>query len=854
MPLQPGARLGPYEIISLLGAGGMGEVYRAMDPRLHRQVAVKVLSPEMANDPTVRQRFEIEARAASNISHPNIVAVYDFGNQDGMLYIVWELVEGKSLAGQTFPAKKVLDLGAQIAEGIAAAHAAHIVHRDLKPENVIVTNDGRAKILDFGLAKRTTRGFGEPRDRTSSLSATQSQPGMMMGTIGYMSPEQVKGLEVDHRTDIFSLGLVLYEMLAGKKPFGGDSAIAMLHGIVNSEPQPLPETIPMAVRQVVLHCLEKSPDQRFQSASDLSFALRALSGTDTRTGIQTATFESPHRKSRLAMVLAIVLGIGAVGAFFAGRMLGGGGGSGASEFKQLTFRRGFVSGARFAPGGNAVAYSAAWSGEPMQVFSVPVASGEPQSTGISKAHVFAISKQGELAIALNASIGPYQQFGKLARVPLTGGTPREIADHVAEADWHPDGGNLAIVVMSGAMSRLEYPPGKSLYETSGAIRAIRFSPQGDKIAFFDHPLAPEHGGNVSVMDLSGKKTALVSNREALEGLAWSPDGKEIWFGSGPGNEATQIEAATLDGKTRKVFATPGGLRLLDIAADGSVLFTRRDDHIEMIGVRSEDTLHPTRLSWLNESTPRQISNDGAKVLFTEFSASAGHNHTVALRSLDGSALLRLGEGAAMALAPDGSQALALLHGTPPQFVLYPSSASGASRKLPPSGVVFQTAAQFHPDGQSIIFEGGTGKVDLLWQQNLASGQSRAFSPEGVTMTGQSVSPDGEYVCATGPDNKLAVYPVKGGATRPVAGSNPGDRFIRWSGDGKSIYVYDPHSVPVHIESIEVSTGKRGIFTEYVPQDPTGLHYIDAVLSADGKRAVYGLHRALSTLQIVKGLQ
>jgi WD40 repeat protein len=831
----------------------MGEVYRAMDPRLHRQVAVKVLSPEMANDPTVRQRFEIEARAASNISHPNIVAVYDFGNQDGMLYIVWELVEGKSLAGQSFPVKKALDIGAQIAEGIAAAHAAHIVHRDLKPENVIVTNDGRAKILDFGLAKRTTRGLGEPHERTSSLSATQSQPGMLMGTIGYMSPEQVKGLEVDHRTDIFSFGLVLYEILTGRKPFAGDTAIAMLHGIVNAEPQPLPETIPMAVRQVVLHCLEKSPDQRFQSASDLSFALRALSGADTRTGIQTAAFERPQHGSRLAMILAAVLGIGAVGAFFAGRMLGGGGGT-PSDFKQLTFRRGFVSGARFAPGGKAVAYSAAWSGEPMGVYSTSVESGEPQSTGVSRAHVFAVSKQGEMAIALNASVGPYQQFGKLARVPLTGGSPREVANNVAEADWDPSGGNLAIVVLSGAMSRLEYPPGKSLYETSGAIRSIRFSPQGDKIAFFDHPLAPEHGGNVAIIDLNGKKTALVSNRLALEGLAWSQDGKEIWFGSGPATEATQIEATDLEGKTRKVFATPGGLRVLDIAPDGSVLFARRDDHIEMIAVRGEDTMHPARLSWLNESTPRQISNDGSRVLFTEFSASAGHDHAVALRSLDGSALLRLGEGAAMALAPDGSQALALLHGTPPQFVLYPSSGSGASRKLPPSGVIFQTAAQFHPDGQSIIFEGGTGKVDRLWQQNLASGQSRAFSPEGVTMTGQSVSPNGEFVCAKGPDNKLALYPVAGGATRPVAGSNPGDRFIRWNGDGKLIYVYDPHSVPVHIESIEVATGKRGIFTEYVPLDPTGIHYVDAVLSADGKRAVYGLHRALSTLQVVKGLK
>ncbi len=852
MHLQPGARLGPYEIVSLLGAGGMGEVYRANDPRLHRQVAVKVLSAEMVNDPTIRQRFEIEARAASNISHPNIVAVYDFGNQDGILYIVWELVDGKPIGEGALPVKKALDIAAQIADGIAAAHASGIVHRDLKPDNVMVTADGRAKILDFGLAKRTARAFGDS-DQTVGMT-TQTRPGMMMGTIGYMSPEQAKGLEVDHRTDIFSFGLVAYEMLAGKRAFAGDSAIAVLHAIVNSDPADLPESIPMPVRQVVQHCLEKSPEQRFQSARDLSFALRAISGTDTRTGIQTSMFERPQKKwyQNPALMFGLVA-VAAGAAFFAGKMLPGGGGGAATSFQQLTFRRGFVSGARFAPGGHTVAYSAAWSGEPMQVFTTQIESPESQKTNISKAHVFSVSKQGELAIALDADFGQYKQTGKLARIPLAGGAPRELANNVSEADWDPKGDNLAAVVNAGSTSRLEYPPGKSLYETSGAIRSIRFSPQGDRIAFFDHPLAPQHGGSLAIIDLNGKKQTLVPNRLALEGLIWSNDGKEIWFGSGPTSEANRVEASDLEGKTRVVLSTPAGVRLQDIAADGSVLFTRRDDYTEMIGVLAEDVMHPAMLSWLNASTPRQISADGKQTLFTEFSPAAGHNHAVGLRGLDGSPVVKLGDGDALALAPDGSKALALMHGTPPQFVLYPTGA-GAPKKLPPSGVDFQTAAQFHPDGQSIIFEGGTGKVDRLWQESVASGQSRAFSPEGVRMHGQAVSPTGEFVCATGPDNKLSLYPVAGGATRTIPGTNPKDRFIRWSADGKSIYVYDPHSVPIRIESIETATGKRGLFSTYAPMDQTGIQYVDAVLSADGKRAVYGLKRFLSSLQIVKGLK
>jgi Tol biopolymer transport system component len=853
MPLQPGARLGPYEIVSLLGAGGMGEVYRANDPRLHRQVAVKVLSQEMANDPTIRQRFEIEARAASNISHPNIVAVYDFGNQDGVLYIVWELVEGKPLQHEQMPLKKALDIAAQIADGISAAHDSGIVHRDLKPDNVLVTPDGRAKILDFGLAKRTGRGPLGDSNETIGMSTTQTRPGMIMGTIGYMSPEQVKGLEVDHRTDIFSFGLVLYELLGGKKAFGGDSAIAVLHGIVNQDPPDLPDSIPMPVKQVVAHCIEKAPEQRFQSARDLCFALRAMSGTNTRTGIQTSVFEKPKSGSKATLIVATVLGLAAVGAFFAGRMMPGGKGSQDFNFQQLTFRRGFVSGARFAPDGKAIAYSAAWSGEPMEVFSARVDTPESQKTGVSQAHVFSISKAGEVAIALNADFDGSTQLGKLARVPLVGGAPRELLNNVAEADWDPKGENLAVVVVNGGnQRRLEYPPGKVLVETSGFIRGIRFSPQGDKIAFFDHPIAVQHGGAVAVVDLAGKKTTLVQSRLSLEGLVWAKEGKEIWFGSAPSGEANRVEATDMDGKTHTVLSTPAGMKLQDISSDGSLLFTKRDDYTEMVSV-PEGNGRPRNLSWFNASSPRQISADGKQILFTEFSQAAGHNHAVGLRGVDGSPVIRLGEGDALGMSPDGTPALARLHGRPPQFVMYTIGA-GESKKFPASGVEYPMAAQFHPDGQSIIFEGGSGRVDRLWQQNLSSGQSRAFAPEGVSMYGQSVSPNGEFVCATGPDGKLSLYPIAGGAIRSLAGATHKDKFIRWNSDGKLIFVYDPHRIPVQIETLEVQTGKRTPFAEYTPMDATGIHYVEAVLTPDGKSAVYGLKRFLSSLQIVSGLQ
>ena len=832
----------------------MGEVYRAHDPRLQRQVAVKVLSAETANDPAIRQRFEVEARAASHISHPNIVAVYDFGNQDGLLYIVWELVDGKPLLAEPLPLRKTLDIAAQIADGIAAAHSASIVHRDLKPDNILVTSDGRAKVLDFGLAKRTG-GLGGSGN--SDLHATQTRPGMMMGTIGYMSPEQVRGQEVDHRTDIFSFGLVLYEMLAGKKAFSGDTAIAALHAIVSSDPPELPESVPLSVRQIVNHCIEKQPDARFQSTRDLCFALRAVAGTSTRNGIAVSSiFEVPKRKwYRNSMTwVAALLGLGAVGAFFAGKSMNADGAESLDlRFHQLTFQRGFVSGARFAPDGHTVAYSASWAGEPMSVYTTRIETPDSQKNGIVKAHVFSVSKGGEIAIGIDADFGAHGQVGTLARVPLVGGAPRELARNVAAADWDSKGENLAIVTVAGNVRRLEYPQGKSIYETSGWIRGLRFSPQGDKLAFVEGPIASESRGSVVVLELaSGKKTTLVSTRQAVDGLVWAKGGKEIWFASATVGEANQIEAVNLeDSKTRVVISTPASIRLQDIDGDGNLLITKRDDHVEMIGIRAGAEMRPINLSWLNHSTPRQIGDDG-KVLFTEFGQGAGPKYSVGLRSIDGSPVVRLGDGNAMALSADGTKALALVQGTPPQFVLYPVGA-GEAKKLPSGGIVSPMWAQFHPDGQRVIVEGGAGKDDLLWLQEISSGQASAFSPGGLSMSGQAVSPDGTYVCATGPDGKLALYPVEGGAVRPLQGTLPKDRLIRWSADGKMVYVHHPFSVPVHIESIEIATGKRAILTEYSPMDSTGIFQVDAVLSADTKLAVYGLHRFLSNVQMVHGL-
>src|SRR5450432_1064839 len=286
MSLASGTNLGPYEIVSALGAGGMGEVYRARDSRLGRDVALKILPAEVGNDPSRRQRLELEARAVAALSHPNIVAVHDVGTENGVFYIVSELVDGEPLRGAKFGLRKALDIAVQIASGMAAAHAAGIVHRDLKPDNILLTRDGRVKILDFGLAKLTST--QAPSAAGAETTTMNTGPGTVMGTVGYMSPEQVRGQDVDSRSDIFSFGVVLHELLTGKRAFQGETSAETMTAILKQDPPELPEQVPSAVRQVVGHCLEKDAVNRFQSARDLSFALGAMSQSGSHSAMAPA--------------------------------------------------------------------------------------------------------------------------------------------------------------------------------------------------------------------------------------------------------------------------------------------------------------------------------------------------------------------------------------------------------------------------------------------------------------------------------------------------------------------------------------------------------------------------------------
>ena len=446
MRLSAGSKLGPYEIVSPIGAGGMGEVYRARDTRLGREVAIKVLPAGKGTDEKALARFEREAQAIAALSHPNVLAIHDYGHDDDVVYTVSELLEGETLgqrlASGALPLRKAIETGTRIAHGLAAAHGRGVVHRDLKPENVFLTQDGQVKILDFGLAK-----FGEPEpesvdatDRTMTRAPGYTDPGTVMGTVGYMAPEQVRGLPTDHRADIFTLGAILYEMISGRRAFAGETPADTSSAILNQEPAELSELdrdVPPSVEMVIHHCMEKNPEERFQSARDLAFALDRLSTASVATGPMTAgPSVRPRSRSGLIAVLALVAIVAAAaGAYLVGK---GSKSDAVPSFHRLTFRNGSIRSARIAPDGQTMIYGAAWDGDPIRIFTTRPGSPQSRQLDIPDADILSVSPSGELAISVGRTfLSPNQSTGTLARVPLDGGAPRQLLVNVQEADWSP---------------------------------------------------------------------------------------------------------------------------------------------------------------------------------------------------------------------------------------------------------------------------------------------------------------------------------------------------------------------------------------------------------------------------------
>jgi Tol biopolymer transport system component len=848
--LSPGNRLGPYEILAPLGAGGMGEVYRARDTRLGRDVAIKVLPAQVASDVSRLKRFEKEARAASGLNHPNIVTIYDIGASDSQSWIAMELVEGRTLrellVGDALPVKRLLPIGTQVAEGLAQAHDAGIVHRDLKPENVMVTKEGRVKILDFGLAKLTGPVSGSDSD-SKLPTQTGTSPGVILGTVSYMSPEQAAGQQVDFRSDQFSFGSILYEMATGKRAFQRGTALRTLTAIVQEEPEAIESLTPAPIRWLSERCLAKDPRERYAStqdlARDLSNLMNHLSEATSSAGM--ALLAQPRPRAWNGYVLAVLAALIAVGsAYWVGVKKAE---RPPPSYQRLTFRRGTVYGARFTSDGQTVVYSAAWEGQPPRVFVTRAGSVESRGLQLPDARILAVSGNGELAISIGRETA-FSSAGTLARVPLEGGAPRELLENVSFADWSPDGRDLAIIHEVGARSRLEFPIGKVLYETFlGGIASVRFSPKGDRLAIL-------RGEDIVAVDLSGKTTTLSKGWDELSNLAWRPDGGEIWFSGqrGPGKFA--LHAVTLSGRERLVRREAGHLVLFDISRDGRVLL---DDVLWNSGLVALPAGESSErdLSWMDRPEVTAISNDGRFIVFTEWGEGRGGNWSIYLRAMDGSAAVRLGEGYGMAISPDGRWVMAQPSQPPEAQVLLPTG-PGQPRLLKHPGM--ETSwGRFFPDGKRVLFLGDTKtSPSRLYVQGLDGGEARAISPEGMSDGPRlAISPDGHFVAAQDSDKKIAIYAVDGGTTRPLAGAEAGESPVLWSADGESLYVYRWTGAPARVFKIDILSGKRELWKTIAPADPAGLlAIVHIVMTPDAHSYAYNYTRKLSSLQVAEGLR
>ena len=863
-----GRTLGTFEVVAPLGAGGMGEVYRARDSRLGRDVALKVLPEELTHDPKRRARFEREAKLIGGISHPNILSLYDVGEDDGVVFAIFELLEGKTLrerlgSGQ-IPAQRAAEIAAGVARGLAAAHAKGVIHRDLKPENVFLIGDGGVKVLDFGLARQVTLDDDSEELAEAETEDLLTRAGSILGTVGYLSPEQVRGEPADQRSDIFALGCVLYEMLSGQRPFTGETAPEILTAVLREEPGALdpPPALP-GLAPIVNRCLAKEPDRRFQSAADLAFALD--SSSDLAPAIKSTDEDThpppPRAPHRRLLLVASFVAVAALGFAFALIFAPAGRNSAAPEFERITFRRGPIFQARFTPGGTSAFYSASWDGEPADIYETNLGAADTRGLGLAPATLLSVSRQGELAVALSPVFPTtFHQPGLLALLPATGGVPpRELLYKVSTADWDPVTGDLVVVrTVAENTDQLEWPLGKPLYEVDGEIGSLRVAPDGQRVAFFEY-----HGGtaNVIVLDREGNRFGPENTWGVISGgLAWSPDGEEIWFTATTDYSPAKLWALRPGGSVRLVLALPGGMRLQDISPDGRVLLTLLNFSISLYGGETSSA-DSRELSWFGWSYAGDLSADGRQLLFADLtSESPEGDFTWFLRPLTGEPAVQLTSTSPKQLhyyggklAPDGRFA-AFPTRDNRTLQIEPVGAGTPSSINLPGGVLFWSSLDWLPDGRGLVFIGSREGEEKrqIFEQLLDGSPPRVLHPASEPYV--VLSPDGSWTASWIDSNRLRIVSYSGDDEREIDADAPLGRLIRWSADGSAVFFYRQGEVPGGIYRIDLDTGHVTLLRRLMPPNPAGVWRISPVLvSADGSYYAYSASRWMSDLYLFEGL-
>lgn len=867
MSLAPGTLLGPYAIEAALGAGGMGAVYRALDTRLGRRVAIKVLLPQFAEDPERLRRFQQEAQATSALNHPNILTIHDLGTHQGEPYLVSELLEGETLRthleGRPLPLRRAAQIALQVARGLAAAHSQGIVHRDLKPENIFITPDGRAKILDFGLAKLKTPLFAQEASTllTANLPPPDSRDlvltleGRVLGTSGYMSPEQIRSEDPDGSSDIFALGVILYEMVAGRRPFQGPTPVESMTATLRDEPPPLDPALqaPPALERLLQHCLAKQPGDRFHTAHDLAFALEDLAGTGSRTGSQpqAPALERTRPMLRRCCQVAVPLALGALGVL---GLLAFRPDPPQPTFARVSFRQGIIHGARFSPDGRSLLYSSTWAGLPWQLHISHLDTLEERPIGPRDAHLLAVTPTGDLALNLDISFRAwrYSYCGTLARAPQMGTlTPKAELPEVQWAD-SDTGGNLAVVRVVDGRYRLEYPPGTVRVVSDGWISHPRIAPSGKAVAYIDHPILNDDMGHVALWE-EGRalRTLTRSWLGGARGLAWK--GHEVWFTAGEHTGRRGLWKVTRKGRIQSILQIPGELILQDITPEGRILLLREDSRQGLV-FGNRGSSEPQTYGLRDWTYLRGLSRDGRSMVFEEQGEVGPLGYRIYLRSLDGSATLQLGEGHMAALSPDQQWVAAIQMKPVPHPVLLPVG-PGQARHLDSHGLSAFSGLSWTPDGKLLVAGNAPSLPPRVHLLDPDRGALLPLTPPNLDLEWHALSPDGNTLILGNLHRALLVDRRRPeAAPQAVRGWHQDDRFMAWTSDGTQVFVTRFVADPIPIWKLDPRTGRRSPWLHLDLKEVPATTLRDATITPDGETWALRYRKVQTDLYLADGLK